>query len=84
MLKFQASILMYGSKDPLMLPGSGTNEIMHLSKSSNIGKPGQWLYRIDSNEVQMCLQPNLQPPYCEQYEVTDDSMSVTSPTCNGF
>nr|CTP81763.1 BMA-DEX-1 [Brugia malayi] len=76
----EASILTYGSKNPLMLPGSGTNEIVHLSRSSNIGKPGQWLYRIDSNDVQMCLQPNLQPPYCEQYEVTDDSISVTSPT----
>uniref|UniRef100_A0A158Q893 EGF-like domain-containing protein n=1 Tax=Elaeophora elaphi TaxID=1147741 RepID=A0A158Q893_9BILA len=75
----EASILTYGSKDPLMLPGSGTNEIVHLSKSSNIGKPGQWLYRIDSNDVQMCLLPNLQPPYCEQHEVTDDSISVTSP-----
>ncbi|EJD75008.1 nidogen [Loa loa] len=76
----EASILTYGSKDPLMLPGSGTNEIVRLSTSSNIGKPGQWLYRIDSNDVQMCLQPNLQPPYCEQYEVTDDdSISVTSP-----
>uniref|UniRef100_A0A1I8EWW2 Nidogen n=2 Tax=Wuchereria bancrofti TaxID=6293 RepID=A0A1I8EWW2_WUCBA len=76
----EASILTYGSKNPLMLPGSGTNEIVHLSKSSNIGKPGQWLYRIDSNDVQMCLQPNLQPPYCEHYEVTDDSISVTLPT----
>lgn len=65
-----------------MLPGSGTNEIVRLSKGSNIGKPGQWLYRIDSNDVQMCLRPNLQPPYCEQYEVTDDSVSVTSPRCN--
>ncbi|VBB33000.1 unnamed protein product [Acanthocheilonema viteae] len=75
----EASILTYDSKNPLMLPGSGTNEIVHLSKSSNIGKPGQWLYRIDSNDVQMCLRPNLQPPYCEQYEVTSDSITVMSP-----
>ncbi|MCP9257182.1 Nidogen-like protein [Dirofilaria immitis] len=77
--KAEASILTYGSKNPLMLPGSGTNEIVHLSKSSNIGKPGQWLYRIDSNDVQMCLQPHLQPPYCEEYEVTDDSIPFTLP-----
>uniref|UniRef100_A0A915Q1X0 EGF-like domain-containing protein n=1 Tax=Setaria digitata TaxID=48799 RepID=A0A915Q1X0_9BILA len=76
----EASILTYGSKNPLMLPGSGTDEIVHLSKSSNIGKPGQWLYRIDSNDVKMCLQPNLQPPYCERYEEPDDdSISATSP-----
>ncbi|VDK89050.1 unnamed protein product, partial [Onchocerca ochengi] len=76
----EASILTYGSKNPLMLPGSGTFEIVNLSKSSNIGKPGQWLYRIDSNDVQMCLQQNLQPPYCEKYEVTNDSIAVTSPS----
>ncbi|VDK77265.1 unnamed protein product [Litomosoides sigmodontis] len=75
----EASILTYGSKHPLMLPGSGTNEIVRLSEGSNIGKPGQWLYRIDSNDVQMCLRPNLQPPYCEQHAVTDDFVSVTSP-----
>ncbi|VBB34135.1 unnamed protein product, partial [Acanthocheilonema viteae] len=27
----------------------------------------------------MCLRPNLQPPYCEQYEVTSDSITVMSP-----
>lgn len=67
-----------------MLPGSGTSEIVNLSKSSNIGKPGQWLYRIDSNDMQMCLQPHLQPPYCEEIDVTDNSVPVTSPTRKSF
>ena len=33
------------------LPGSGTEQILMLSNSSNIGEPGVWVFRID-NEIQ--------------------------------
>ncbi len=33
------------------LPGSGTEQILMLSNSSNIGEPGVWVFRVD-NEIQ--------------------------------
>ncbi|VDM97071.1 unnamed protein product [Thelazia callipaeda] len=64
----EAGILTYGSKNPLLLPGSGTDDIIHLTRDSNIAQPGQWLFRVDSDDVQMCFHPNLVAPYCEEYQ----------------
>ena len=30
------------------IPGSGTQQVLDLSRQSNVGNPGRWLYRIDS------------------------------------
>ena len=30
------------------IPGSGTHQVLDLSRQSNVGIPGRWLYRIDS------------------------------------
>lgn len=49
---------------------SGTQGIEQLSQLSNIRSPGVWLYRIDESEVFSCLQPDLQPPYCDAQSPT--------------
>lgn len=30
------------------IPGSGTQQVLDLSRQSNVENPGRWLYRIDS------------------------------------
>lgn len=49
----------------VILPGSGTEGIEQLSQLSNIQTPGQWLYRIDADDVPPCNLPSQQPPYCD-------------------
>ena len=31
------------------IPGSGTHEMLTLPKQTNVGRPGQWIYRLDTN-----------------------------------
>uniref|UniRef100_A0A914IFU5 Uncharacterized protein n=1 Tax=Globodera rostochiensis TaxID=31243 RepID=A0A914IFU5_GLORO len=38
----------------LMLPGSGTSETIQLTEKSNIGIPGEWLMRIDEEQIYLC------------------------------
>ena len=33
------------------LPGSGTPEIINITKRSNVGRPGVWMYRIDGENI---------------------------------
>ena len=33
------------------LPGSGFSEILNLTSSSNVGRPGVWVFRVDGVEV---------------------------------
>ncbi len=30
------------------LPGSGTEQVLLLSNTSNVGEPGVWVFRVDS------------------------------------
>ena len=32
-----------------LLPGSGTEDIMGLASTSNVGKPGLWIFKVDEN-----------------------------------
>ncbi|TKR78276.1 hypothetical protein L596_019108 [Steinernema carpocapsae] len=61
----EAGIMSADKTNSILLPGSGTEGIDQLSQLSNIRSPGIWLYRIDRDDVYPCLQPNLQPPYCD-------------------
>ncbi|CAD5220901.1 unnamed protein product [Bursaphelenchus xylophilus] len=36
------------------LPGSGTPTSSHLVEKSNIGIPGEWLFRIDDSQIYLC------------------------------
>uniref|UniRef100_A0AC34RER1 Uncharacterized protein n=1 Tax=Panagrolaimus sp. JU765 TaxID=591449 RepID=A0AC34RER1_9BILA len=36
------------------LPGSGTSEALQLVEKSNIGIPGEWLFRIDAEQIYLC------------------------------
>lgn len=36
------------------LPGSGTPQAIQLVEKSNIGIPGEWLFRIDSEQIYLC------------------------------
>uniref|UniRef100_A0A7E4VRT2 Nidogen n=1 Tax=Panagrellus redivivus TaxID=6233 RepID=A0A7E4VRT2_PANRE len=36
------------------LPGSGTSEAIRLVEKSNIGIPGEWLFRIDAEQIYLC------------------------------
>lgn len=49
----------------LALPGSGTDAIRNLSSTSNVGKPGKWVYRVDSAEIisgSKSFSPSNTPP----------------------
>uniref|UniRef100_A0A914UMS4 Uncharacterized protein n=1 Tax=Plectus sambesii TaxID=2011161 RepID=A0A914UMS4_9BILA len=61
----EAVIMSDDAANSVALPGSGTDGITQLTQLSNIKSPGQWLFRVDSETVFPCIQPNLQPPYCE-------------------
>uniref|UniRef100_A0AC35TPA3 EGF-like domain-containing protein n=1 Tax=Rhabditophanes sp. KR3021 TaxID=114890 RepID=A0AC35TPA3_9BILA len=47
------------------LPGAYTQ----LPTSSNIGKDGEWVYQIDSQEIPACLRDYLEAPYCDRESV---------------
>ncbi|KAL3100263.1 hypothetical protein niasHT_027727 [Heterodera trifolii] len=38
----------------LMLPGSGTSDSSQLTEKSNMGIPGEWLMRIDEEQIFLC------------------------------
>lgn len=50
--------------------GSGTQGIEQLSELSNVRVPGVWLYRVDRSVIDACIQPQLQPPYCDDQSPT--------------
>ena len=33
------------------LPNSGTDAIVNLTETSNVGNPGLWIFRVDENEL---------------------------------
>ena len=33
------------------LPGSGSSDILELNTTSNVGRPGLWIFRVDGEEV---------------------------------
>ena len=33
------------------LPGSGFREVLNLTSSSNVGRPGVWIFRVDEEEI---------------------------------
>ena len=35
-----------------MIPDSATEDIVNISRTSNIGKPGVWLFRVDKTNIQ--------------------------------
>ena len=34
------------------IPGSATDQVMFISSMSNVGKPGQWIFRIDNAKIE--------------------------------
>lgn len=40
-----------GTVDYLLIPGSGTPEIINITRTSNAGKAGVWLFRVDDDEI---------------------------------
>lgn len=34
------------------VPGSATDRIINVSSNSNVGKPGRWMFRIDSAKIE--------------------------------
>lgn len=34
-----------------LLPGSGSNDILELNSTSNVGRPGLWIFQVDGEEV---------------------------------
>uniref|UniRef100_A0A183UWS7 EGF-like domain-containing protein n=1 Tax=Toxocara canis TaxID=6265 RepID=A0A183UWS7_TOXCA len=75
----EAGIMSFDESNSILLPGSGTEGIEQLSQLSNIRTPGQWLYRIDSEAVYPCTQPNLQPPYCDASSPTLVNQRIAAP-----
>lgn len=69
----------FDESNSILLPGSGTEGIEQLSQLSNIRTPGQWLYRIDSESIHPCTQPNLQPPYCDANSPTLINQRIAAP-----
>uniref|UniRef100_A0AAF5DBW1 EGF-like domain-containing protein n=1 Tax=Strongyloides stercoralis TaxID=6248 RepID=A0AAF5DBW1_STRER len=68
--------ILYNNKDSfIMLPGSGVNGLSQLTSTSNIKLPGEWLYKIDNQQVSNCLKSNLQPPYCDK--ILPQSKNIT-------
>ncbi|KAI6201251.1 EGF-like domain-containing protein [Aphelenchoides besseyi] len=43
-----------GNSIQFSLPGSGTSDAMQLMEKSNIGIPGEWLFRIDEEQIYLC------------------------------
>ena len=39
-----------GTSDYMFIPGSGTPEIINISSTSNVGREGVWLFRVDDDE----------------------------------
>uniref|UniRef100_A0A915ALI5 Uncharacterized protein n=1 Tax=Parascaris univalens TaxID=6257 RepID=A0A915ALI5_PARUN len=75
----EAGIMSFDESNSILLPGSGTEGIEQLSQLSNIRTPGQWLYRIDSESIHPCTQPNLQPPYCDANSPTLINQRIAAP-----
>uniref|UniRef100_A0A914IAB0 Uncharacterized protein n=1 Tax=Globodera rostochiensis TaxID=31243 RepID=A0A914IAB0_GLORO len=61
----EAGIMAPDKSSSILLPGSGTVGIEQLSQLSNVHSQGIWLYRIDLPALMPCMQPDLQPPYCD-------------------
>uniref|UniRef100_A0A0N5A1S3 Epidermal growth factor n=1 Tax=Parastrongyloides trichosuri TaxID=131310 RepID=A0A0N5A1S3_PARTI len=55
----------------VVLPGSGIDGLGQLASTSNIKLPGEWLFKIDSQQVSGCLKKNLQPPFCDRPLIQD-------------
>lgn len=66
----EAGIMTNDKLNSIQLPGSGTQGIEQLSELSNVRQPGVWLYRVDRSVVDACIQPQLQPPYCDAQSPT--------------
>ncbi|CDW57225.1 NIDO and EGF 3 domain containing protein [Trichuris trichiura] len=74
----EACIISSKQNEAIRLPGSGTDGVRLLSHLSNINEPGQWLFRVDQENVQLCPSANMRPPYCEAAEEVTKAVSSTS------
>uniref|UniRef100_A0A5S6QS67 EGF-like domain-containing protein n=1 Tax=Trichuris muris TaxID=70415 RepID=A0A5S6QS67_TRIMR len=72
----EACIISSKPDEVLRLPGSGTDGVRLLSHLSNINEPGQWLFRVDQENLQFCSSANLRPPYCETGEEVTEALST--------
>ncbi|KAL3097761.1 hypothetical protein niasHS_000496 [Heterodera schachtii] len=61
----EAGIMAPDKSSSILLPGSGTVGIEQLSQLSNVRSQGIWLFRVDLASLLPCMQPDLQPPYCD-------------------
>ena len=53
------------------LPDSGTNDIMNIDTTTNAGVPGQWIFRVDLNDI---TEPSM-CKLCSMY-ITNPSFGV--------
>ncbi|KHJ48047.1 hypothetical protein D918_01314 [Trichuris suis] len=74
----EACIISSKQNEAIRLPGSGTDGVRLLSHLSNIKEPGQWLFRVDQENVQFCSSANMKPPYCEAAEEVTEAVPSTS------
>ena len=51
----QAGTLGDGGNDKVIIPGSGTPEIINASKTTNDGITGRWHYRVDCSDAIDCI-----------------------------
>uniref|UniRef100_A0A0K0FXV9 Epidermal growth factor-like domain-containing protein n=1 Tax=Strongyloides venezuelensis TaxID=75913 RepID=A0A0K0FXV9_STRVS len=72
----EAGVISNNKDSFVTLPGSGVNGLSQLVSTSNIKLPGEWLFKIDKQQVNDCLKSTLQPPYCDVLKPEDTNIPL--------